>query len=237
MESKKEKMEELKRSNQELEQFAYIASHDLQAPLRTITNYLQLLDKRCHDQIDEKGAKYIAHSIEACKRMHDLIQDLLNYSRAGRRENTFAAIEAESLINSVMTRMKSLLRENEAQITYDSLPTIMGNENQLIQLLQNLFENAIKYRSDTPPRLHLKAERQAQEWVFSVSDNGIGIDPEFHERIFVVFQRLHAKDEFSGTGIGLAICKKIVEYHSGRIWVESQLSQGATFYFTLPVST
>jgi PAS domain S-box-containing protein len=226
---------ELVRSNQELEQFAYVASHDLREPLRKIKSYTDLLVKRYQGQLDEKADKYIAYITNGAERMQALITDLLTYSRVGKGELHKEPIDLHSVLHQTLSDLSRAIRESNAVITATPLPTVNGNPRQMGQLLQNLISNAIKYRSTQAPEIQIKAVRQDRYWTISVQDNGIGIDPQFAERIFVIFQRLHAKDEYDGTGIGLAICKKIVERHGGRIWSESQLSKGTTFFFTLPV--
>jgi PAS domain S-box-containing protein len=224
---------ELARSNADLEQFAYVASHDLQEPLRVIVSYVQLLERRYKGQLDPRADKYLAYIVDAGHRMQKLINDLLTYSRVGRREQV-RPTDSEAVLRRVLANLHGALAASEAVVTYDPLPTVLADETQLGQLFQNLIGNALKFRGPAPPRIHIAATRGAGEWVFAVRDNGIGIAPEYRERIFVIFQRLHARDEYPGTGIGLAICKKIVERHGGRIWVESAPGEGATFYFTLP---
>lgn len=226
--------DELARSNQELEQFAYAASHDLQEPLRKITSYIQLLAERCKGQMDESADKYIGYVVDGASRMQALIKDLLSYSRVGRGElvlerTDFAAVAAQALSN-----LETAIRDNKAVVTVDGMPTAMANASQMTQLFQNLIGNAIKYHGEAPPRVQVSGQRKGQEWLFSIRDNGIGIDPIYFDRIFVIFQRLHTRQEYSGTGIGLAICKKIVERHGGRVWVESEPGAGTTFFFTLP---
>jgi signal transduction histidine kinase len=225
---------ELERRNKELEDFAYVASHDLQEPLRIIASYLQLLSRRYDDKLDDDGRRFISYAVDGATRMRDLINDLLSYSRLGTRGLPFAPTDCEEVLQDVLDNLQLVIEENSAVITHDPLPTVKGDTHQLMQLLQNLLSNAVKFHGEESPRIHLTAQRQNGFWQFSVRDNGIGIDPQFFERIFVIFQRLHAKGEYPGTGIGLAICRKIVERHNGRIWVESQPGQGTTFYFTLP---
>lgn len=225
---------ELKRSNQELERFAYVASHDLQEPLRKVKSFTELLARHFQGQLDERVNTYIAYVIDGAERMHLLINDLLAYSRVERRELSHEAVDLSAIVQQVWDDLELKIRENEATITYDALPTIKGHKPFLQQLFQNLISNAIKFRSEAPPHIHIAAKHQANEWVFSVEDNGIGIEPQFYERIFVIFQRLHLRSEYAGTGIGLAVCKKIVERHGGKIWVTSEPGQGTTFSFTLP---
>jgi PAS domain S-box-containing protein len=228
--------QELARSNAELEQFAYIASHDLQAPLHTITNYVQLLQRRYHQQLDEKADKYINHIVDGAKQMRTQINDLLQYSRLGRQQSTWREIDCNLVIQQAIANLQSEIEINQAEIICDScFPKAIADYSQLVVLLQNLLENALKYRRSVPLIIKVKVQRNGQHWQFSVSDNGIGIEPQYKQRIFQIFQRLHTSDEYPGTGIGLAICQKIVERHGGKIWVESQLDRGSTFHFTLPI--
>ncbi|MEG4089924.1 ATP-binding protein [Microcoleus sp. Pol12B4] len=225
--------QELARSNAELEQFAYVASHDLQAPLATIASYAQLLEKRYKDQLDSQGSKFIGNIVQGCTRMQTLIDDLLEYSRVGRSRKPFELIDCNHAVEQALANLQGAIRETKAVVTYSELPAVMGDISQLVQLFQNLVSNAIKYRHDAPPVVHITACKQEENWLISVSDNGIGIAPQHQKRIFQIFQRLHTQREYSGTGIGLAICQKIVELHGGCIWVESEPEQGSTFYFTL----
>lgn len=225
---------DLQRSNQELEQFAYVASHDLQEPLRAVTSYTQMLARRYSSQLDEKADKYIGYIVDGATRMQQLIQDLLAYSRVGRHELKLQPTDCNTVLHRVIKDLQVTIAENEALVTFDPLPTVIADTAQIVQLFQNLISNAIKYRGEEPPQVHVSASQQESEWTFSVRDNGIGIEPQYFERIFIIFQRLHTRKEYSGTGLGLAICKKIVEQHNGRIWAESQLGCGSTFYFTLP---
>ncbi len=225
--------QELARSNAELEQFAYVASHDLQAPLATIASYAQLLEKRYKDQLDTQGSKFIGNIVQGCTRMQTLIDDLLEYSRVGRSRKPFELTDCNHAVEQALANLQGAIRETQAVVTYSELPAVMGDISQLIQLFQNLVSNAIKYRHDAPPVVHITACRQEENWLISVSDNGIGIAPQHQKRIFQIFQRLHTQREYSGTGIGLAICQKIVELHGGCIWVESEPEQGCTFHFTL----
>lgn len=226
--------QELARSNRELEQFAYVASHDLQEPLRTLASYAKLLSRRYGDQLDDKGNRFIQYISEEAVRMQVLINDLLRYSRVGRQAQTFAPCDCAAVFDIVVRGLEGAIANSGATITHGELPIIMADETQMVQLFQNLISNAIKYRSEHPPVIHLAAESQEQQWLFWVRDNGIGIDSKYAERIFVIFQRLHTQEEYSGTGIGLAIAAKIVERHRGRIWVESEVGKGSTFYFTIP---
>ncbi len=226
---------ELKRSNQELEQFAYVASHDLQEPLRAVTSYTQLLAQRYQGNLDAKADKYINYIVDGSTRMQQLINDLLAYSRLGTRAQKFEIADCYAAVDQSLCNLQIAIAEKKAVITCDSMPTVMADELQLVQLFQNLIGNAIKFCCQDVPTIHISAIIQNNEWLFSVRDNGIGIDSEYADRIFIIFQRLHSRREYLGTGIGLAICKRIVERHSGSIWVESQSGQGATFYFTIPI--
>jgi PAS domain S-box-containing protein len=225
---------ELARSNAELEQFAYVASHDLQEPLRMVASYTQLLAKRYQDKLDADARDFIAYAVDGATRMQALIADLLSYSRVGTQGKPFRPSSCEAVLERVLAGLKLAITESGATVSHDPLPTVLGDDVQLGQLFQNLLANAIKFRAETPPRIHLSAERNGKMWTFSVRDNGIGVAPEYAERIFMIFQRLHSKNEYPGTGIGLAVCKKIVERHGGSIWVNSQPGSGATFFFTIP---
>jgi signal transduction histidine kinase len=228
-----QRTEELVRSNKDLEQFAYAASHDLQEPLRIIAGYTQLLQQRYKGRLDEDADQFISFTVDSVVRMQNLINDLLSYSRIETRGGVFGPADCQAILNDVLHTLQIVIEENDAAITHGPLPTVQADEVQLFQLFQNLISNAIKFRSDKAPRIHITAEAQDERWMFSVKDNGIGIDPKYSERIFIIFQRLHRQDKYPGTGIGLAICKKIVERHGGRIWMESQPGEGATFYFIL----
>jgi two-component system, chemotaxis family, sensor kinase Cph1 len=226
---------DLERSNAELKKFAYVASHDLQEPLNQVVNYVQLIEMRYEPELDADGKEFIAYVVEGVNLMQTLIDDVLAYSKVNTLGIAFKVTKVETILNRALRNLRQRIVQTGAVITHDSLPTVMANETQLIQLFLNLISNAIKFRSSQPPKIHISAKRLEDEWLFSIQDNGIGIDPQFSDHIFVIFQRLHTRDEYLGTGMGLAICKKIVECHRGRIWVESQLGQGATFYFTIPV--
>ncbi|HXK30615.1 MAG TPA: GAF domain-containing protein [Candidatus Binatia bacterium] len=227
--------EELRRSNKELEQFAYVASHDLQEPLRMVAGYTQLLAKRYGDRLDQKAKEYIGFAVDGARRMQGLIEDLLTYSRVGSKEKAFAWTDCEAALDRALAGLQVAIEECGATVTHDPLPTVMGDEFQLGQLFQNLIGNAIKYRNSKAPQVQVSCKQETEQWTFAVKDNGIGIDPQYRERIFQIFQRLHTREEYEGSGIGLAICKKIVERHGGRIWVESEIGKGSTFYFTLPL--
>jgi len=227
-------LENLRRSNAELEQFAYVASHDLQEPLRGVTSMVQLLQQRYQGQLDARADQYIGLAVDAAIRMQALINDLLAFSRVQRRAQPFRPTLLEEVLAVALANLQVAIEESGALITHDPLPTLQADAGLLTQLLQNLIGNALKFHAEQPPRIHLSATRQEDAWCFAVRDNGIGIAPEYFERIFVIFQRLHARQAYSGTGIGLALCKKIVEHHGGQIWVESQPGAGATFSFTIP---
>jgi PAS domain S-box-containing protein len=227
--------QELTRSNSELEQFAYIASHDLQEPLRTIASFTQLLARRYHDRLDAKAERYINHIVDGSLRMQTLIEDLLQYSRVRTRAKAFEEIETDKVLEIALANLQSAIESNQATISTSTLPVVKGDRAQLVQLFQNLIGNAIKYRRQDPPEIAIDAKREGDRYRFCIEDNGIGIDPKHRDRIFQIFQRLHTIQEYPGTGIGLAVCQKIVQRHGGRIWVESELGRGSKFYFTLAV--
>ncbi len=243
----KQKAKELERSNTELEQFAFIASHDMQEPLRNVSNYSELLQKRYKNRLDDKADKYIHYIIDGTTRMRKLIQDLLTYSRIHMNESDFKNVDTEIIIKMALSNISKALEDRKAEITYTSLPKIKANETQMIQLFQNLIENAIKYNNNENPKVEIKVrqnnktlEKESEEkrrnnmlWEFSMTDNGIGIEEKHYDTIFEMFSRLHGKGEYSGTGIGLAVCKKIVEKHGGEIWVRSGQGEGSTFFFTI----
>ena len=228
--------EELQRSNDELEQFAYVASHDLQEPLRMVTSYLQLIEQRYADKLDKDGHEFIHYAVDGASRMKTLIQDLLTYSRVQRSKIEFEFLDIQDTLEQALLVLSLRIEDSQAEITYDPLPELQGNSAQMIQLFQNLIGNAIKFRSDDTPKVHISAKQKGRYYCFSVRDNGIGIEEAYQKRIFVLFQRLHAREEYEGTGLGLTICKKIVENHGGRIWVKSQPGEGTTFYFNIPVN-
>jgi PAS domain S-box-containing protein len=231
------KIEELNRSNEELEQFAYVASHDLQEPLRMVASYTQLLSKRYKGKLDSDADDFIAFAVDGANRMQRLIQDLLTFSRVGKRGLEPVDISSDRALGQALVNLSGAIEESGALVTHDLLPQVMADEVQLVQLFQNLVGNAIKYQGPGIPLIHVSAVRNgAPRWTFSVQDNGLGIDSQFFERIFGMFQRLHKRDEFEGTGMGLAICKKIVERHGGSISVESKPGLGSTFNFDLAAS-
>jgi PAS domain S-box-containing protein len=225
---------ELTRSNADLEQFAYVASHDLQEPLRMVASYTQLLARRYRGKLDTEADEFIAFAVNGAIRMQNLINDLLSYSRAGTRGKPTEPTDANWVFDSVVADLSATIAEENAVVTRDELPTVMADASQLGELLLNLVSNAIKFHGQPQPRVHVSVESTKQEWVFTVRDNGIGIEPQYLNRIFIIFQRLHTQAEYPGTGIGLAICKKIIERHGGRIWLESFPGTGSAFHFTLP---
>jgi PAS domain S-box-containing protein len=226
--------QELARSNADLQQFAYVASHDLQEPLRMVASYTQLLARRYADKLDAEANEFIGFAVEGAVRMQGLINDLLTYSRVGSRGQEPQATNAAEVLRQVLIDLSAAIQENGAEVTSEALPLVNVDPTQFRQLLQNLISNAIKFHGPEQPRIHVGFRERPREWQFSIQDNGIGIDPRHLDRIFVIFQRLHTREEYAGTGIGLAICKKIVERHGGRIWVESAPGKGATFFFTIP---
>ncbi len=229
--------DELRRSNAELQQFAYVASHDLQEPLRMIVSYLSLLDERYKDQLNPTAQEYIRYAVDGGERMRALIDDLLAYSRIETKGKTFAPVDMNEVMDSALAILRASIEENQAEIVVKPLPTILADKSQMKQVMQNLVANAIKFRGMATPQIHVSVRDRGNEWVFSVRDNGIGIEPNQQSRIFQMFQRLHTREEYPGTGIGLAIAKKIIERHGGRIWFESDGKNGSTFYFTIPFRT
>jgi PAS domain S-box-containing protein len=225
--------QELARSNAELQAFAYVASHDLQEPLRAVAGCVEIIRRRYQGKLDARADEIIRHAVDGAARMQNLINDLLLYSRVGSRNEPFALVESQDALAAALANLEIALRESGARVSHDPLPRVMGDLVQLSQLFQNLIGNALKFRGEHPPAIHIGAKRQNTEWVFSVRDNGIGIEPQYYKRIFQIFQRLHSRNEYPGTGIGLAICKRIIERHDGRIWVESRFGKGTTFFFTL----
>jgi len=231
-----QRAEELARSNRDLEQFAYVASHDLQEPLRAVGSYIGLLADRYRGKLDERADKYIDFVVEGATRMQAQINGLLAYSRLGSSRMSSQAVDTSAVVAQAIKNLDRAIRETAAVVTLDPLPTVWGDPFQLCLVFQNLIGNAIKFCQEKPPRVHVGVERRGESCVFSVRDNGIGIAPEHAELIFIIFHRLHGRQEYPGTGMGLAICRKVVESHGGRIWVESHAGQGSTFFFTLPVS-
>jgi len=230
-----ERTAELAASNRDLEEFAYVASHDLQEPLRMVTSYLQVLSRRYRGKLDDEADKFIDYAVDGAQRMHWLINDLLSYSRVAMRKREFREVSLNDVLDRVFLDLSHTIDETRAEVTRDPLPVVTGDPVQIGQLMQNLVGNAIKYRGEEPPRVHISAAEVPNEWVISVKDNGIGIEPQFLERIFVIFERLHSHGEYSGTGIGLSLCKRVVERHGGRIWAESEgTGKGTTVCVSLP---
>lgn len=225
--------EELKRSNTELEQFAYIASHDLQEPLRGVAGCLQILEKKHGEKLDEKAKQLIEHAVDGATRMRSLVDDLLLLSRVSSGGQTFKPVDLSEILEAALKNLKQSIQESQAKITNDPLPVLNADQSQLVQLFQNLIGNALKYRSDKPPEIHVGGTLSDGCWTLSVRDNGIGFDQQFAERIFLPFKRLHSRTEYTGTGIGLAICQKIIQRHGGEIWAESEPGKGTVFYFRL----
>jgi light-regulated signal transduction histidine kinase (bacteriophytochrome) len=226
--------DELERSNADLEQFAYVASHDLQEPLQMVSSFVQLLARRYHGKLDSTADEYINYAVSGAARMRALINDLLNYSRVGTRGAKFEAIDCEKVLAVALTNLSVAIEQANATVTHDPLPTVTADSAQLTQVFQNLIGNGIKFSAGKPPCVHISAAANNGNWQFAFQDQGEGIEPQYFDRIFIIFQRLHKRNEYEGTGIGLAICKKIVERHGGRIWVESKPGQGSTFFFTIP---
>jgi light-regulated signal transduction histidine kinase (bacteriophytochrome) len=227
---------DLKRSNDELTQFAYVASHDLQEPLRMVASYTELLSTRYQGQLDERADKYIAYISEGASRMQRLIRELLAYARVGTRAKAMAPVNLDDVARNVLGDLKALAESADAEIIVARLPTVLGDDLQLGQVLQNLIGNGIKFRANRRLRVTVKAERDGDKWRVTVEDNGIGIDMRFHDRVFEIFRRLHERDSADGTGVGLAIVKRVVERHGGRVWFESTLNQGTRFHFTVPAT-
>lgn len=228
--------EALARSNIELQQFAYIASHDLQTPLRGISGFVQLLERQYGEQLDDQARDWIQRTVTNTQRMHTLINDLLAYSRVDSRARPFRPVNLQNLVRETVRLLEPDIQTVSAKVTYDdNLPTVMGDASQLAQLLENLIGNGLKYNQSTPPSVHISAVSRNKQWIISVQDNGIGIDAKYHDRIFEIFRRLHDNQHYPGTGIGLAVCRRVVHRHGGRIWLESQPGQGSTFFFSLPI--
>jgi PAS domain S-box-containing protein len=224
---------DLARSNAELEQFAYVASHDLQEPLRAVSGCVQLLQQHYQSQLDARAEELMAHAVDGTSRMQTLIHDLLAYARVTTRGRELEPTDCEAILKEALNNLATAIQESGAVVTHGALPTVAADPTQLLQVFQNLLSNAIKYRGVRPPEVHIDVEHRAREWQFAVRDNGIGIEPQYFERIFGIFQRLHTRKEYPGTGIGLALCRKIIERHGGRIWVASQPGEGSTFFFTI----
>jgi signal transduction histidine kinase len=232
-----EKAEDLVRSNKELQQFAYVASHDLKEPLRMVTTYVQMLDRRYCDKLDDQAKEYIGFAVEGSKRMYALVDDLLTYSRVETSVQPFSAVAMDQVMITALKDLNEAIESIGATVTVDHLPEVNADFQQMVQLMENLIGNAIKFRRDEPPVVQVSATMNENGWLFSVKDNGIGIAKEYSDKVFQMFQRLHPREMFPGTGIGLAICKKVVERHGGKIWFESEPGVGTTFYFTMPAKT
>jgi PAS domain S-box-containing protein len=231
----KRTLADLKRSNTDLQQFASVASHDLQEPLRMVASYTQLLEKRYKDKLDTDAKEFIQFAVDGALRMQRLINDLLSYSLVGARQKTVKPTDCHFVLGQVIANLSGTIELNNVVITNDDLPTVMADASQMRELFENLVGNAIKFCSEHAPHVHISAKQDGNKWLFSVQDNGLGIDPQYKDKIFVIFQRLHSKEEYPGTGIGLAMCKRIVERHGGKIWVDSNVGKGSTFYFTIPI--
>lgn len=232
---KKQAEVELKRSNEELSRFAYVAAHDLQEPLRTINGYLQLLSQKYEKNLDEKANRYITHAVTGAQRLENLVRDLLLYSRVASRAHEFTYVKCNDVVDRVLSDLRSSIEEAQAKVICSDLPVIAADERHMQQLFQNLIANAIKYRGHEPVQVQINCRKEGINWVFSVKDNGIGFEMEYVEKIFLVFQRLHGRTEYAGNGIGLALCRRIVERHQGRIWATSELGKGSEFFFSIPI--
>ncbi len=230
----KQIMKELVRSNEELEQYAYIASHDLKEPLRTVISYLQLLEKRYKTKLDSAADEYIMYAVEGAKHMEQLIKDLLGYSQVGVNTREPQIVNSGIVLGRVLINLQDIINEADVIVTHDKMPEVYADDIQLGQVFQNLINNAIKFRKQTDPEIHISVKERDSEWIFAVKDNGIGIKNEYKDKIFDIFKRLHIKDEYAGTGVGLSVCKRIIEYYGGQIWLESEFGYGTTFYFTIP---
>ena len=235
-EEKEKHTAELINTNKELEQFAYIASHDLQEPLRMVASYTQLLERRYKDKLDQDANDFIQYAVDGANRMQKLINDLLDYSRTTSRGRDFTKVDISQVLGQAISNLQRLIIENNALITNEDLPELIADESQIMRVFQNLIENAMKFKIKSElPKIHISCKKRNRFYEFAVSDNGIGIDMQFHDRVFTIFQRLHSKEEYPGTGIGLSICKRIIERHGGKIWFESKENEGTTFYFTLKI--
>jgi light-regulated signal transduction histidine kinase (bacteriophytochrome) len=230
-------LQEMGRSNAELEQFAYVASHDLQEPMRMIANYTQLLGERYRGKLDEQADKYIHYAVDGAIRMQELIQDLLKFSRVGTQQTAPRATECGAVVEQALKNLQAAVQENGAVVNWHGLPLVLADSSQLTQVFQNLIGNAIKFHGAEAPMIQIDAEEKDHEWILTVSDNGIGIPSESWQDIFVIFRRLHTRTEYAGNGIGLSICKKIIERHGGKIWIEAQAKPGCCFKFTLPLES
>jgi light-regulated signal transduction histidine kinase (bacteriophytochrome) len=225
---------ELERSNAELEQFAYVASHDLQEPLRKVASFCQLLEQRYRGQLDERADQYIDFAVDGAKRMQQLINDLLAFSRVGRVTGDWELVQLDDVLRRALSNLDTAIAESGARVAAEPLPAVRGEASLLALVFQNLIGNALKFRSEAAPEVRVGVDRRDGEWLITIADNGIGIEPQYAERVFVIFQRLHPKQEYPGTGIGLAMCRKIVEYHGGSIWLDTEADSGTVFRFTLP---
>jgi light-regulated signal transduction histidine kinase (bacteriophytochrome) len=226
---------DLKRSNEELEQFAYVASHDLQEPLRMVSSFTQLIERRYKDKLDKDANDFINFAVDGANRMQRLINDLLDYSRVTTRGKKLGRVDVASIVGQVFANLQQRIEESHAIITQDDLPVIEADESQMVRLFQNLIENALKFRRDAHPIVHISIHKEGAFYIFTVSDNGIGIEMQYADRIFQIFQRLNTSQNYPGTGVGLAICKRIVERHGGKIWIESEVGNGSKFFFTIPI--
>lgn len=233
MSARRRAEDEVRRSNEELERFAYVVSHDLQEPLRTVVSYLELIERRYRTKLDQDAVEFIDFAVQGTRRMQRLIADLLTFSQVGAGAAPLVPTDAGAVLESALGDLQAAIAESGATVTRDRLPQVLADSTQLEQVFANLIGNALKFRGKAPPAIHVSAAQDGTRWIFRVRDNGIGIDPKYFDRVFVIFQRLHTREAYPGTGIGLAVCQKIIERHGGRIWVESQLGQGATFLFTL----
>ncbi len=237
LEEKVEKRtEELLKSNKELEQFAYVSSHDLQEPIRMVTSFTQLLEKRYKGQLDNEADEYMEFIVEGAHRMKYLIDDLLTFSRVTSQAKEYEKVNLETVLNNVLSNLTVSIKESNTHITHDPLPTVMADRSQMMQVFQNLIANAIKFHGKKPPKIHITTQKGEKEWKFAVTDNGMGIDPEYQKQIFEIFKRLHTRAEYPGSGIGLSVSQKIIKRHNGRIWVDSEPGKGSTFYFTIPIT-
>jgi light-regulated signal transduction histidine kinase (bacteriophytochrome) len=226
--------DQLERSREDLSQFAYAASHDLQEPLRAVRGFVELLQRSYQGKLDAAADEYIAFAVDGASRMQRMVDDLLSYSRVGTHGKPLEPVDCNRVVDQAVADLETAVAEHSAVVTREELPTVTADRRQLVQLFRNLVDNAIKFRSDEPPRVHISARRAEREWAFSIRDNGLGIDPKYAERVFIIFRRLHEPEKYPGTGAGLAIAKRIVQRHGGRIWVESEPEKGATFSFTMP---